>query len=91
VNKFFLNWQQPLTPKLVATATATWEPSTLRGRERISSDRSETNTRIGTAITYRPVENWSVSMTVDIDRVNSAQPGRSLSRQRFGVSARYVF
>ncbi|HEU5081538.1 MAG TPA: hypothetical protein VFT72_20155 [Opitutaceae bacterium] len=91
VNRFFVNWQHVLTPKMIASASVNWEPSTLRGRPGISPDRDETNTRIGLALLYRPVENWSLSSTIDLDHIRSEQPGRSLERQRYGVSAKYAF
>lgn len=91
VSRFFVNWQHILTPKLTGTASLVWEPSTLRGRREISPDRNETNTRLGTALVYRPGGNWSVAGTLDVDRIHSQQVGRSLARERLGVSVKYAF
>jgi hypothetical protein len=80
-----------LSPKIIATGSFDWEPSILRGRRGISPDRDETNTRAGLALIYRPVNSWSLSATIDVDRVHSEQPGRGLARNRYGLSARYAF
>jgi hypothetical protein len=91
VNRFFLNWQHVLSPKLVASSSLNWEPSVLRGRRGVSPDRDETNTRVGLALLYRPRENWSFAATIDLDHIRSEQPGRNLERQRYGLSAKYAF
>lgn len=91
VNRFFVNWQHVLTPKLTGTASLIWEPSVLRGRRDISPDRRETNTRLGTALVFTPAPNWSVAGTLDVDRIHSQQPGRGLARERLGVSIKYAF
>ncbi len=91
VDRFFVNWQQVLTPKFMLTGSVDWEPATLEGRRGISPNRRETDTRVGLALVYHPLNNWSMSATVDVDRIHSQQPGRSLSRQRYGVTARYAF
>lgn len=91
VNRLFVNWQHVLTPRLVASALASWEPSILQGRSGISPNRDETNTRLGLALTFRPLANWSLSATLDVDRIRSDEPGRGLSRERAGVSAKYAF
>ncbi|PTY05657.1 hypothetical protein DB347_14920 [Opitutaceae bacterium EW11] len=91
VNRLFVNWQHVLTPKLVGSALVDWDPSILQGRPGVSPNRNETNTRIGLTLTYRVLANWSLSSSLDIDRIRSDEPGRGLSRERVGVSARYAF
>jgi len=91
VNRFFVNCEQAITPKLTGTASVDWEPSILQGRRHISPNRNEVNTRVGFAMIYRLEEQLSFSATIDIDQINSDQPGRSLARQRYGVSAKYAF
>ncbi|HEY9154479.1 MAG TPA: hypothetical protein VIM69_05070 [Opitutaceae bacterium] len=91
VNRFFVNCEQAITPKLTGSASVDWEPSILEGRRNVSPNRNEVNTRIGLALIYRLEQELSFSATIDIDQINSDQPGRSLSRQRYGVSAKYAF
>ncbi len=91
VNRFFVNLQQTLTPKSLASASVTWEPGVLRGRRGVSPDRDETNFKAGVAFQYKPAVNWSVSATLDYDRIRSDDPNRGLSRMRSGVSAKFVF
>ena len=91
VNRFFVNLQQVVLPKIVATGSVTWEPSKLHGRPGIRSDLNETNTRLGFALIYRPGKVWSVSATFDYDRIRSDDPSRQLKRARSGLNAKYVF
>lgn len=91
VNRFFLNLQQVLTPKFVLTSSLTWEPSRLHGRRGVTADQSETNTQLGGAFIYRPTRRWSVSLTIDYDRITSDDQYRSLKRTRGGLSTKYVF
>lgn len=91
VHRFFVNAQHVLTPKLVATASATREPTTLNGRPGAGPDRDETNTRFGAALLYRLRVNWTVSATLDRDDVSSDDPGRELKRTRAALSVRCVF
>lgn len=91
VNRFFVNLQHAVTPRLVGSALLNYEPSTLQGRPGASPDRDETTTRLGVALTYVGVRNWSVSATLDLDRVDSDDLTRDHDRTRIGVTARYVF
>jgi predicted porin len=91
VHRFFANVQHALTPKSAATASVSWEPSKLNGREGISPDRDETNIRAGVAFVYRISPRWTVSATLDRDDITSDDPGRMLKRTRGGVSVRAVF
>jgi hypothetical protein len=91
VNRFFVNMQQVIVPKIVATGSVTWEPSQLHGRQNVHADMNETNTRLGLALIYRPGRVWSVSATFDYDRINSGDPSRQLKRARSGLNAKYVF
>jgi hypothetical protein len=91
VHRLFLNWQHVITPKLLATSAVNWEPSVLKGRRGVSSDRDETNLRVGTALVFRASELLSFTANVDLDRIRSDQPGRDLKRERLGISAKYAF
>jgi len=91
VNRFFVNCEQAITPKLTGSVSVDWEPSILEGRRNISPNRNEVNTRVGFALIYRLQDQLSFSATIDLDQINSDQPGRSLSRQRYGVSVKYAF
>jgi Uncharacterized protein conserved in bacteria (DUF2320). len=91
VHRFFANWQHTLAPKLTASASASWEPSKLNGRENIAPDRDETNTRLGVALTYRIGVRWAASVTWDRDDVRSDDAGRRLERTRAGVSVRAYY
>ncbi|MFT3867191.1 MAG: hypothetical protein QM715_01725 [Nibricoccus sp.] len=91
VNRCFLNLQQMLTPKFALTGSLTWEPSRLHGRQGVRPDQSETNTQLGGAFVYRPTRRWSVSLTVDYDRISSDDRDRALKRTRAGLSTKYVF
>lgn len=91
VNRFFVNVQHAFTPTLVGSAMFNYEPSTLQGRPGLSPDRDETTVRTGLALTYLAVRNWSVSATLDFDRVDSDDPSRDYDRTRIGASGRYTF
>jgi hypothetical protein len=96
VNRFFVNVQQAVTPKIIATGSVTWEPSRLHGRSSDGvraghQDQNETNTQLGFALIYRPGKTWSVSATVDYDRIASDDAARQLKRTRAGLSVRFVF
>lgn len=91
VNRFFLNLQQAIAPKLIATGSINWEPSRLHGRLGVREDQNETNLRSGVALIYQPVRTWSVSLSFDYDQIESDDVSRKLTRQRAGISARYVF
>jgi hypothetical protein len=90
VNRFFVNLQQVVLPRIIATGSLTWEPSRLNGRPG-TPDVNETNTRLGFALIYRPGKVWSVSATFDHDRINSGDPSRQLKRDRTGLNVKYVF
>jgi hypothetical protein len=91
VNRFFVNLQQAVFSKIIATGSVTWEPSRLHGREGVRQDMNETNTQLGLALIYRPGKVWSVSATFDYDRIKSDDLSRGLKRARTGLSAKYVF
>ncbi len=90
VNRFFVNAQRPLTPRIVASGSATFEPSQLKGR-RGQRDLDEETTRLGAALTYLAMKNWSVAATYDFDDVTSEDRARKQVRHRAGVSATYAF
>jgi len=91
VNRFFLNLQQAIMPKLIATSSINWEPSRLHGRRGVRPDQNETNARAGLALIYQPAKTWSVSLSFDYDKIESDDVSRKLVRHRTGLSARYVF
>jgi hypothetical protein len=90
VNRFFLNLQHSLSALIVASASITYEPSTLLGRAG-QADVDEDTTRFGCALSYLPTQHWTVSATFDHDRAKSDDPSRGLKRQRYGVNAAYSF
>jgi hypothetical protein len=91
VNRFFVNLQQSVLPRVIATGSLTWEPSRLNGRPGKHTDSNETNTQLGFALIYQPGKVWSVSATFDYDRINSDDPSRQLKRSRTGLNVKYVF
>lgn len=91
VSRFFVNVQHKLSPLVTASSSLTWEPSKLQGRPGKHVDIDETTTRLGFALTWTPNKNWTVSATLDSDRISSDDVNREQNRDRFGVSARFTF
>lgn len=90
VNRFFVNVQHPVTARIFASGSLTYEPSQLQGR-RGQPNLSETTTRLGAALTYVAAKNWSVAASYDYDHINSDDAVRGQIRHRVGVSATYAF
>jgi hypothetical protein len=90
VNRFFVNFQHPLTSRIVASGSLTYEPSQLQGR-RGQRNLNETVTRFGAALTYVAATNWSVAASYDYDHIDSDDAARGQIRHRAGVSATYAF
>jgi hypothetical protein len=90
VNRVFVNIQHAISAMIVASASFTYEPSTLQGRAG-QVDVDENTTRVGFALSYLPTQHWSVSVSFDNDRVKSDDPARGLKRQRYGIFAAYSF
>jgi hypothetical protein len=90
VYRGFLTVQHAVTALITASASLTYEPSSLQGR-RGQANVDEKTMRSGTALTYLPTKNWAVSATLDYDRVRSDDAARSMARTRIGVSAVYSF
>lgn len=90
VNRFFVNVQHPLTARIVASGSLTYEPSQLQGR-RGQADLDEITTRFGAALTYLAAKNWSVAASYDYDNIDSDDFSRGQVRHRVGVSATYAF
>lgn len=90
VNRFFANVQHALTGLIVASASFSYEPSTLQGRTAVP-DIDETTVRFGAALSYLINQNWTASVTFDHDKVDSDSASRELSRNRYGVSASVSF
>lgn len=79
-----------LQAKIVASASLSYEPSTLQGR-RGQRDIDETTVRSGLAVSYWRTKNWAINANLDYDRVRSDDAFRNLKRTRVGVSAVYTF
>jgi hypothetical protein len=90
VSRFFVNLQHSLSALIVASASLTYEPSSLQGRGPIP-DVDENTVRCGAALNYLPTKNWVVTASADYDRVRSDLRERNLHRKRGGVSATYSF
>lgn len=90
VNRFFVNLQHALSALIVASASATYEPSQLQGRRGVA-DVDEATSRFGLALTWLPTKHWAVSASYDYDHIDSDDPSRAQERQRVGVSAGYAF
>ncbi len=90
VNRLFVNLQHRLTALITAGASFTYEPSQLQGRAPVA-DADETIVRSGVNLSWLPNRHWTVTATLDVDRVDSDVASREQDRTRFGVSARYSF
>jgi len=90
VNRLFVNVQHSISPRVVASASVTYEPSVLQGKGP-TPNRDETTTRAGVALTWVPTEHISVSASYDHDDVNSDDPSRGQKRDRYGISGEYTF
>ena len=90
VNRFFVNVQHAISPLVVASGSADYEPSQLQGRSPFPN-RDETTTRFGLALSYLPGKNWRFTATYDYDNIESDDPTRGQNRERAGVSGSYVF
>jgi hypothetical protein len=90
VHRLFVNVQHSVTALIVASGSATYEPSKLQGRRGIA-DLPEETVRLGVALTYLPNKNWTVSASLDHDRVYSEDAVRDLRRNRAGLNVSYSF
>lgn len=90
VNRFFVNVRKTLTGKIVASASATFEPTVLKGRRGLA-DCDETNLRAGVGLSYLPTKNWMLTSDYDLDRVSSDVAAREMLRHRFSLSGSYAF
>ena len=90
VNRFFANFQHPISALLIASASLDYEPSTLLGRAGQPNVR-EISTRGGLGLSYIPRKNWMITANYDYDFVNSQVFARGLNRSRSGLSGRYSF
>ncbi len=98
VNRYFVNLQHAVTALIVASVSLDYEPAVLQAREHpnvpagtIVKNLNETATRVGTALSYLPAKNWTISITYDLDHTKSDDPSRSVERHRVGVSGSYTF
>jgi hypothetical protein len=90
VYRAFVSVQHSFTALIVASASLTHEPSTLQGR-RSQVNVDEKSLRSGAALSYLPTKNWTVSASIDFDRVRSDDRNRNLDRTRLGLNAVYTF
>lgn len=94
VHRFFANAQHAITPLIVVSGSATFEPAVLQGRRRglvTQPDVDEEAVRLGVAASYLPTPRWTLSVSYDYDRVNSDDAPRNLRRERVGLNAIYNF
>lgn len=91
VHRLFVNAQKTLSPSVVASGSATYEPSSLQGRRGQSTDRDETTVRLGAALTYLASKNWSATVSYDFDDVESDDLSRGQTRERVSLNGRYAF
>ncbi len=92
VNRFFVNVEHSVTALIVASLSANYEPAVLQGRRSLGiGNLDEAATRLGSALSYLPTKNWTISANYDFDNVSSDDPARSVQRHRVGVSAIYAF
>lgn len=90
VNRFFVNVQHRLSPLVTVSGSLAWEPSQLQARAAFT-DIDETTTRVGLALSWQPTKNWTLSATIDSDKIASDDSARDQDRTRYGVSARVSF
>lgn len=90
VHRFFANLQHRLTALVSAGASFTYEPTQLQGRAPVA-DADETIVRSGVNLSWLPNRHWTVTATLDLDRVYSDIASRDQNRTRYGVSARFSF
>lgn len=90
VNRFFTNVQHAVSALVYVSGSFTYEPSQLQGR-RGFADVDEETFRLGTALSYLPNKNWTVSASFDVDRTDSDDAVRDLRRQRWALNATYSF
>lgn len=90
LHRFFANVQHAFTPLIVGSGSATYEPAVLQGR-RGRSDVDEETVRLGAAVSYLPTPRWTISLSLDYDRVFSEIVARDLRRRRAGLTAHYMF
>jgi len=92
VNRVFASVQHQVSALIVASGSLTYESTVLQGRRASAQGNiDEHTTRAGTALTYQPSKNWTVSASYDVDLVSSGDLAREMVRHRVGVSAGYSF
>lgn len=90
VHRLFVNLQHRLTALITAGASFTYEPTKLQGRAPVP-DADETIVRSGVNLSWLPNRHWTITATLDFDRVYSDLASRDQDRTRYGLSARYSF
>jgi predicted porin len=90
VNRYFVNAQHAVSAAITASASLTYEPSTLRGR-RGFADADDRTIRGGLALTWTARKNLTASLTYDHDGVSSDDTSRNMHRNRWGVNGAYTF
>ena len=90
VSRFFVNAQHPLSSRIFASGSLTYEPSQLQGR-RGFSNLDEDVVRLGVAMAYVAAKNWTAAVTYDYDRVDSDDVSRQQTRHRIGLTGTFAF
>lgn len=90
VSRFFANAQHPLSPRIFASGSLTYEPSQLQGRRGVAN-LDEDVVRLGVALAYVAAKNWTAAVTYDYDRVDSDDASRQQTRHRVGLTGTLAF
>lgn len=90
VSRFFVNAQHPLTSRIFASGSLTYEPSQLQGRRGVAN-LDEDVVRVGVALAYVAAKNWTAALTFDHDQVDSDDASRQQTRDRVGVTGTFAF
>jgi len=88
--KVFVALQHSMTALISASVSVSYEPAVLQGRRGVKS-LNEQALRAGSALSYLPSKNWTVSGSLDFDRSRSDDPTRNMDRRRLGLSGNYSF
>ncbi|MDP1580678.1 MAG: hypothetical protein Q8M02_10385 [Candidatus Didemnitutus sp.] len=87
LHRVFANVQHRLSGPFTVSASLSYESAELQGRG-VTVDLAERTTRLGLALSWQPVRQWTFTATYDLDRIASADANRDQKRNRVGVAAR---
>ena len=90
VSRFFVNAQHPLSSRIFASGSLTYEPSQLQGRRGVAN-LDEDVVRLGVALSYVAAKNWTAAVTYDYDQIDSEDASRQQTRHRIGVTGTFAF